>query len=71
MYGAGGWGYKKNEDMYGAGAHKNKKKYKKYKKQGYMDYDKYIKKNKNKNKKIGGKHCYKNNDEQNGGYFKY
>ena len=73
MYGAGGWGYEKNKEMYGGdNNHKHKKKYKKYKKfknKGYVDYDEY--KKKNKNKKIGGKHCYKNNDEQNGGYFKY
>ena len=63
--GAGGYGYKRDEEMYGAGGHGHKRDEEMYGAGGYGH------KHKKKYKKIGGKHCFKNKDEQNGGYFKY
>ena len=65
MYGAGGHGHKRDEDMYGGGGHGHKRDEDMYGAGGYGHKHKKIYKN------IGGNHCGKNKDEQNGGFFKY
>lgn len=63
--GGSGCHNKNKDEQTGAGGYRYKKDEEMYGAGGYGH------KHKKKYKKIGGKHCFKNKDKQNGGYFKY